>query len=75
MKLGRQADDAAKWGMFARRYRVEMAQADVARTIDLLAMLSHHTNFSVGCYCQDESRCHRSILRALLKERGALLIP
>ena len=51
----------------------EMAHADASRSIDLLATLSHHVNFSVGCYCQDESHCHRSILRALIKERGASL--
>jgi len=75
MKLGQQAKDGAAWALFAKRYRKEMQQADAARTIELLALLSHHTNFSVGCYCQDESRCHRSILRTLLKERGASLIP
>jgi uncharacterized protein YeaO (DUF488 family) len=75
MKLGQQADDAAKWRAFARRYRAEMAQADAARSIELLARLSHDVNFSVGCYCQDESRCHRSILRELLAEQGALLSP
>jgi len=75
MKLGRQAGDAAKWASFAKRYRSEMKQADAARTIEVLATLSHHANFSLGCYCQDESRCHRSILSALLKERGAALVP
>jgi len=75
MKLAQQADDDAKWANFAKRYRAEMAHADASRSIDLLATLSHHVNFSLGCYCQDESRCHRSILRALLKERGGSLIP
>jgi uncharacterized protein YeaO (DUF488 family) len=74
MKLGQQATDAAKWKRFARRYRSEMSQADAVRTIELLAVLSHHANFSLGCYCQDESHCHRSILRTLLRERGAALI-
>ena len=74
MKLGQQANDDAKWATFARRYRVEMAHADASRSIDLLATLSHHANFSLGCYCQDESRCHRSILGALLDERGGSLI-
>jgi len=73
IKLGQQASDDAKWAIFAKRYRAEMTQADAARTIELLAALSHHANFSVGCYCQDESRCHRSVLRALLQERGAAL--
>jgi len=74
LKLGLQADDDAEWTRFAKRYRSEMAQADAARTIELLAQLSHQANFSVGCYCADESRCHRSILRELLKDRGAVLI-
>src|SRR6267154_3044725 len=74
IKLGQQATDPAAWATFARRYRAEMKQADVARTIELLARLSHEADFSVGCYCQDESRCHRSILRALLVERGAAVI-
>jgi len=75
MKLGQQADDEARWKAFARRYRAEMKQIDTARTLALLAQLSHSANFSVGCYCQDESRCHRSILRDLLIEQGALLQP
>jgi uncharacterized protein YeaO (DUF488 family) len=52
-----------------------MSAADNSRVLDLLAALSHQSNFSMGCYCEDESRCHRSILRALLKERGAELVP
>ena len=59
------------WTAFVRRYRVEMQRPDAARTLDLLAALSHQTAFAVGCYCEDESRCHRSILRELLLERGA----
>ena len=73
MKLGQQADDDEKWRLFAKRYRAEMKQPDSARTIELLARLSESTNFSMGCYCQDESRCHRSILRDLLNEQGALI--
>ena len=63
------ADDV-EWRRFARRFRTEMAAPDVARTLDLLATLSHQADFSVGCYCADESRCHRSILRELFTERG-----
>ena len=74
LKLGQQADDAAKWAAFARRYRQEMKEPDSARSIALLAALSRHMNFSVGCYCEGESRCHRSILRALLEEQGAEII-
>ena len=62
-----------EWAAFAKRYRAEMATPDNGRTLDLLAALSHHANFSVGCYCADESRCHRSILRDLLAERGATI--
>jgi uncharacterized protein YeaO (DUF488 family) len=71
MKLGQNAGSEAQWRVFAKRYRAEMKAPENARTIELLAGLSRQTNFSVGCYCADESRCHRSILRALLVERGA----
>jgi uncharacterized protein YeaO (DUF488 family) len=60
-----------KWKEFVRRYRREMKAPDRSRDLDLLAALSHTSDFSVGCYCEDESRCHRSILRELLIERGA----
>ena len=60
------------WRSFARKFRKEMEAPDAARALDLLAALSHRTNLSVGCYCEDESRCHRSVLRQLLKERGTL---
>ncbi|NDP42699.1 MAG: DUF488 family protein [Aromatoleum sp.] len=60
-----------EWARFVRKYRAEMAAPDNRRTLDLLAALSHHANFSVGCYCIEESRCHRSVLRELLAERGA----
>ena len=66
-------DDIAKWKTFVRRYLREMKRPEAARLLDLLAALSHHTNLSVGCYCADEQRCHRSMLRALLDERGAVL--
>ena len=55
------------WASFVRKYRAEMATPENRRTLDLLAALSHHTDFSVGCYCADESRCHRSVLRDLLR--------
>ena len=71
LKSGRNAETEAEWNVFLRRYRAEMAQPDKSRILDLLAALSRHANFSVGCYCADEQRCHRSILRALLLERGA----
>jgi uncharacterized protein YeaO (DUF488 family) len=65
------ATTAREWAAFVKKYRAEMATPDNRRTLDLLAALSHHAHFSVGCYCADESRCHRSILRELLTERGA----
>ncbi len=74
MKLGHAAQASqtpADWTAFVRRYKAEMAEPDASRNLDLLAALSHHTALSVGCYCEDESRCHRSVLRALLTERGA----
>jgi uncharacterized protein YeaO (DUF488 family) len=71
MKLGLSAKTDKEWAAFKRRYRSEMSQPDASRTLDLLAALSHSANFSVGCYCEDESRCHRSVLRELLAERGA----
>ena len=71
VKAALQARDARAWQAFARRYRAEMKRAPAARLITLLAALSHDTSFSVGCYCEDENRCHRSILRILLKEHGA----
>lgn len=75
MKMAQAAKTAAQWGVFVRKYRAEMATPEIGRTLDLLAALSHQTNFSVGCYCEDESHCHRSILRALLVERGAEVVP
>ena len=67
-------EDERRWKTFVRRYRGEMKRPESARLLDLLAALSQRTNFSVGCYCEDETRCHRSILRALFEERGATLI-
>jgi uncharacterized protein YeaO (DUF488 family) len=75
LKEGKHAgDDPSRWKAFVRRYRSEMKRAEAARLLDLLAALSHHTNLSVGCYCATEERCHRSVLRALLEERGATLV-
>ncbi len=71
MKLGQAAQTPAQWAAFVRRYRAEMAAPDAARTIELLAALSRHANFSVGCYCEHEDHCHRSVLRALLRDHGA----
>ncbi len=71
MKLGQEAETPKQWEQFVRKYRSEMAAPDAQRSIELLAALSHHASFSVGCYCEDESRCHRSVLRALLADKGA----
>jgi uncharacterized protein YeaO (DUF488 family) len=73
MKLGQEAQTPAQWSAFARRYRAEMATPENGHAIELLAVLSHHSNFSVGCYCEDEAHCHRSVLRELLVEKGARL--
>lgn len=68
------AVDERSWKSFARRYRAEMARPEVSRLWDVLAALSHTSSFAVGCYCADESRCHRSIMRELLAERGAAIV-
>lgn len=65
------AETPKEWAAFERAYRAEMKAPAASRTLDLLAALSHHADFSVGCYCADEARCHRSILRTLLQEHGA----
>jgi uncharacterized protein YeaO (DUF488 family) len=65
------AKDAAALAKFKRKFRTEMNDPDRSRELDVLAALSHHNNFSLGCYCEDENRCHRSVLRELLKERDA----
>ena len=71
LKIGRAAETPRQWAAFSRKYLSEMRAPAATQALDLLAALSHHANFSVGCYCKDESRCHRSLLRALLTERGA----
>ncbi len=74
MKLGLAAkDDARQWAAFARRFAAEMKEPAASHSLDLLAALSHDANFSLGCYCEDEARCHRSLLRQMLKARGAKL--
>ena len=74
MAEGKAAEDDKAWAAFSRRYAAEMAQPDAARLLDTLAALSHHGSFAVGCYCEDESRCHRSLLRSLLAQRGAAIV-
>ena len=71
MKLAQKAVTAREWAVFIRKYRAEMAAPENRHSLALLAAFSHHTNFSVGCYCEDEACCDRSILRMLLAENGA----
>ena len=71
MKLGLAAESPAQWSAFARKYHAEMAAPNAKHDLELLAVLSHRTDFSVGCYCEREERCHRSILKQLLIEQGA----
>ena len=73
MKLGKDAQSDRDWTAFAKRFRAEMAQPDASRTLALLAALSQTANFSIGCYCEDEKRCHRSVLRELLVQLGATM--
>lgn len=73
LKLAQSARTPAQWTAFFRRYRAEMNRPEARHAIALLAALSQHTDFSVGCYCEDESHCHRSVLRTLLAEQGAKL--
>lgn len=76
MKLGLAAQKSGsekQWAAFSRKYHAEMAKPEPSRALDLLCALSGQTDFSVGCYCEDEARCHRSLLRALLRKRGATL--
>ena len=68
------AEDEQAWAAFTRKFRKEMNAPDRSRELDLLAALSHHANLSVGCYCANEKRCHRSVLRELLAERKADLV-
>jgi len=74
VKEGQSAGDERSWSAFKRKFRAEMSRPDPNRELDLLAALSHQTNMSLGCYCEKEERCHRSVLRELLAERGADLI-
>jgi len=73
LKLGQTAATPAHWAAFVKKYRAEMSAAEARHALALLAALSHHINLSVGCYCENESHCHRSVLRMLLAEQGAKL--
>lgn len=73
MKLGQAVETEAQWHAFEKAFRREMKEPEASRSIDLLAALSRHANFAIGCYCENEARCHRSILKHLLQEAGASL--
>ncbi|WP_421222280.1 DUF488 domain-containing protein [Aeromonas enteropelogenes] len=75
MKLGQGAETQAQWATFCKQYKAEMATPAARHDLALLAALSHTTNLSVGCYCEQESRCHRTILKELLVAAGASLRP
>lgn len=74
VKMAQQATDTKQWSSFLRRYRAELKRPEASRLLDLLAALSHKTNLAIGCYCEDEARCHRSVLRTVLAERGARIV-
>jgi len=74
MAEGRAAADDKAWAAFRRKYQAEMNQPDASRVLDVLAALSHQTSFAVGCYCEVEGHCHRSVLRELLAQRGAQVV-
>ncbi len=73
MAQGRSCQSKSDWDAFVRQFRKQMSEPASSHTLDLLSALSQSANFSIGCYCEQENRCHRSVLRALLKERGANL--
>lgn len=73
VKVALSAKTPAEWLRFVKKYRAEMRTPEHSHALELLAALSHHHDFSVGCYCEDEARCHRSVLRELLREHGAQL--
>jgi uncharacterized protein YeaO (DUF488 family) len=74
VKMAQAAATASQWAAFVRKYRAEMSSPEARHILSLLAALSHQCNFSVGCYCEDKSHCHRSVLRALLVELGAKVL-
>jgi uncharacterized protein YeaO (DUF488 family) len=73
LHLGQQASTPAEWAAFIRKYKAEMAAPEPKHDLELLAVLAHAADFSVGCYCEQEDRCHRSVLKQLLVQQGAKL--
>lgn len=71
VKRALSAENEREWQQFVKAYRAEMKKPEAARWLEVLATMSHSANFAVGCYCEDESHCHRSVLRELLREHGA----
>lgn len=71
VSFAQRSADPKSWSIFERKFRTEMNRPEAAHLLDLLAVLSHQTSFSLGCYCEHEDRCHRSVLRKLLAQRGA----
>jgi uncharacterized protein YeaO (DUF488 family) len=74
MKEGKAAQDEAKWSVFKKKFLAQMNKPEAAKVLDLLAALSHQTNMSLGCYCENQNRCHRAVLKDLLIARGASLL-
>jgi len=74
VSLGLDAVSEKDWNAFVRKYKAQMKQPDASHLLDLLAAMSHQSAFAVGCYCENEARCHRSVLRELLTERGAKVV-
>jgi uncharacterized protein YeaO (DUF488 family) len=74
MAQAKTSESETEWKMFVRKFRAQLNEVASSRTLDMLSALSHCANFSIGCYCEQEDRCHRSVLRAVLKERGAKVI-
>lgn len=74
MKIGKESSSEADWLKFKKKFKAELSKGDAMIIIELIALMSHQMEVSMGCYCQDESRCHRSVLRELLKEKKAKIL-
>jgi uncharacterized protein YeaO (DUF488 family) len=74
MREAKTVNDETAWNIFKKKFRSQVKEGETGKILDLLAALSHQTHFSLGCYCEDENHCHRSVLKELLAERGAKLV-
>ena len=74
MAEGQAAQTDKEWAAFKRKFNAEMKQPEASHLLDLLAAMSHQASFALGCYCEDENHCHRSVLRELLTQRGAKIV-